>query len=110
MVGYQTKMNVKVYGTNGFKKGTADSAGWDLCCIDDVTIPPRSNLTIPISERFVFGASHLFGKIEARSSAARRGIIVRGGIIDSDYRGPISVMLTNTSDEEYSCPAGKTMY
>lgn len=36
--------------------------------------------------------------IRDRSSMAKRGIIVTGGVIDAGYRGDVGVMLTNTSN------------
>ncbi len=47
-----------------------------------------------------------FGKIEERSSMAMKGIRVSGGIIDSDYRGSIGVILYNTGNEIFTINKG----
>ena len=39
-----------------------------------------------------------YGKIEGRSGLAKQGICPIGGIIDSDYRGEIQMLLLNHSD------------
>jgi dUTP pyrophosphatase len=45
-------------------------------------------------------------KIEGRSGLALQGILVLGGVIDSDYRKEIKVILTNVSRYEVTLSAG----
>lgn len=40
-----------------------------------------------------------YGKIEGRSSLAKKGITPLGGVIDESYRGPIGVVLANLGRE-----------
>ena len=47
-----------------------------------------------------------FGKIYARSSLAIRCTKVSGGVIDSDYRGPVSVMFFNFSNKSIEIEKG----
>ena len=43
-----------------------------------------------------------YGKIEGRSGrAVRNGIIIGGGVIDSDYTGEIKVILINTGNQPF---------
>ena len=69
-------------------------AGFDLFAAEDVELLPN--------ERRVIGtgiAMHIpegyYGRIADRSSIAARGIIVSGGVVDSEYRGEVKIILTN---------------
>ena len=43
-----------------------------------------------------------YGKIEGRSGLAiRKGIVIGGGVIDSDYTGEIKVILINTGTQSF---------
>ena len=42
----------------------------------------------------------LYAQIAEKSSVSLRGLSVRAGVIDSDYRGQIFVVLQNTSDQK----------
>ena len=50
-----------------------------------------------------------YGKIESRSSLASRGIVVVGGILDSDYRGEVKVMLLNATSKLVALDAQKAI-
>jgi len=85
-------------------------AGYDLCCIDD------NNTRRPLhpGERRLFSTglilaipSGFYGHICDRSgNALKRGLHVLGGICDASYRGPIGVILLNTSDDPIWLKAG----
>ena len=47
-----------------------------------------------------------FGKIESRSSIAKRGIFCTAGVIDSGYRGEIMIVMNNISKENYQINQG----
>lgn len=71
-------------------------AGYDLCAIEDDAIYPgcrttfRTGIAVAIPEGYV-------GYIKPRSGlAAKHGIDVLAGVIDSGYRGEIGVVLYNT--------------
>jgi dUTP pyrophosphatase len=88
------------------KRGSALAAGLDVCCIDDVGIEPkqramaRTGLAVAIPPGF-------YGRVAPRSGlATKNGLDVLAGVIDSDYRGEICVVLYNTGDEPISLPAG----
>jgi deoxyuridine 5'-triphosphate nucleotidohydrolase len=87
-------------------RGTPNSAGLDLYCIDDLRIEPktrvraRTGLSTAIPEGF-------YGRIAPRSGlAAEKGIDVLAGVIDADYRGEILCLLYNTGDETVELTAG----
>ena len=88
------------------KRGSALAAGLDLCGIDDVEIHPRqrvmarTGLAVAIPPGF-------YGRVAPRSGlAAKNGLDVLAGVIDSDYRGEIVCVLYNTGDETIKLPAG----
>ena len=86
--------------------GTKNSAGCDLVAHikEDVIIWPGERKLVPtgISVAIPVGFE---GQVRPRSGLAlKRGITVLNspGTIDSDYRGPVGVLLYNSSDEEYT--------
>jgi len=88
------------------RRGSTRSAGLDICSIDDVEIGPRqrvaarTGLAVAIPPGF-------YGRIAPRSGlAAKNGLDVLAGVIDSDYRGEVQCLLYNTSDEKIILPAG----
>ena len=50
-----------------------------------------------------------FGKICSRSSLALKGIDIGAGVIDSDYRGIIKILLINNGNEEFNFSAGERL-
>lgn len=72
------------------------SAGLDLFTDKEYTIHPgqAAKIYAGFSAAIPVG---FYGKIEGRSSLAARSIIPAGGVIDSEYRGPIVVVLLNLS-------------
>lgn len=88
------------------KRGSRLAAGLDVCSIEDLEIGPgrramaRTGLAVAIPPGF-------YGRIAPRSGlAAKNGLDVLAGVIDSDYRGEVCCLLYNTSDEVISLPAG----
>jgi dUTP pyrophosphatase len=88
------------------QRGSVLAAGLDVCGIEDVEIEPRqrvmarTGLAVAIPPGF-------YGRVAPRSGlAAKSGLDVLAGVIDSDYRGEICVVLYNTGDETIRLPAG----
>ena len=88
------------------KRGSVLAAGLDVCGIEDLEIGPkqramaRTGLAVAISPGF-------YGRVAPRSGlAAKNGLDVLAGVIDSDYRGEIVCVLYNTGDEIIKLPAG----
>ena len=88
------------------KRGSALAAGLDVCGIEEVEIGPRqraiarTGLAVAIPPGF-------YGRVAPRSGlAVKNGLDVLAGVIDSDYRGEICVVLYNTGDERIHLPAG----
>jgi deoxyuridine 5'-triphosphate nucleotidohydrolase len=81
-------------------KATSEAAGFDLYAFEDCEILPQNIQKIPTGICMEIPKKH-FGKIFDRSSLALQQIICMGGIIDSDYRGDIFVILLNLSTKSY---------
>ena len=84
---------------------TYGSAGIDLrACLaeTEVVIPPGGRLAVPCGLAVEPSAPDMAGFVYARSGlGAVQGLVVAQGtgVIDSDYRGEIVVVLLNTSKE-----------
>ena len=73
-----------------------NDAGADLYSIEDIVIPPSSRATIKtgISIEIPTG---FYGRVAPRSGlAAKYGIDILAGVVDSTYRGEILVVMLNT--------------
>ena len=91
--------------------GSMEAAGADLyACLDEsITIAPGANAWIPtgLAMEIPKGCA---GLIYARSGlACKRGLAPANkvGVIDSDYRGPITVVLHNHGSEVQTIESGE---
>jgi len=88
------------------QRGSALAAGLDVCSIEDVEIGPKQRVTAKTGLAVAIPAG-FYGRIAPRSGlAAKKGLDVLSGVIDSDYRGEILCLLYNTGDEIINLPAG----
>lgn len=88
------------------QRGSALAAGLDVFSIEDVEIQPkqralaRTGLAVAIPPGF-------YGRVAPRSGlAVKQGLDVLAGVIDSDYRGEVCIVLYNTGDDAIALPAG----
>jgi len=73
---------------------SAGASGIDLCAAVDVEISPRG--TVKVETGVAIEIPNGFeGQIRPRSSLSVAGVWCHFGTIDSDYRGEISVVLTD---------------
>ena len=87
-------------------RGSAASAGLDLYAAESVSVPPSGRVCVKtdIAMEIPFG---YYGRIAARSGLAlARGVAVGGGVVDSDYRGNIGVILFNLGEQAFEIAAG----
>lgn len=82
-------------------------AGNDLCALEDATISPgqrqliKTGLAVAIPEGY-------YGRIADRSGLALKyGISIKGGVIDSLYRGEIGVILINEAKAPQAVMGGR---
>ena len=88
------------------QRGSALAAGLDLFCIENVEIGAKQRVVAKTGLAVAIPAG-FYGRIAPRSGlAAKKGLDVLSGVIDSDYRGEILCLLYNTGDEIINLPAG----
>lgn len=87
-------------------RATEGSAGYDLCASEDATIPPgmrkvvRTDLSISVPSRH-------YGRVAPRSGLAyKHGIDIGAGVIDSDYTGPLGIVMINNGVKDFEIKVG----
>ena len=86
-------------------RGSSFAAGLDIGSIEDLVIGPRQRATARTG--LAVAIPHgFYGRVAPRSGlAAKQGLDVLAGVIDSDYRGELCCVLYNTSDTAIALPA-----
>lgn len=106
-------MKVKILDKNIIipTKGTEFSAGIDIYSPIDIELSPLNSNSESNTQRIKLGIAIEINKDEVaimseRSSMGAKGITSIGNIIDSDYRGEISIVLQNNSREYWNAKTG----
>lgn len=87
---------------------TPGSAGADMFASEDVTITPQETKRIPTGIAMEIPKGHV-GLMFPRSGLSLRTSLRQPhsvGVIDSDYRGEVSGMFTNTGSEKVTIEQG----
>lgn len=80
-------------------RATPHAAGFDVCSVGAIVIEPRQRVNVPTGIA-IAGVPGVYMRVAPRSGLAlKQGIDVMAGVVDSDYRGEIGVILVNLSDE-----------
>lgn len=82
-------------------RATQNAAGFDLFAAESCMVPAwkRALIATDISVELPAGC---YGRIAPRSGLAKKNSIdVAGGVVDPDYRGPVGVILVNSSDTDF---------
>lgn len=100
-------VTVKVDGAGALPAySSAGAAGADLNAAEDVTLAPGEWTSVGTGLRVEIPPGHV-GLVWPRSGlAVRHGIDTLAGVIDSDYRGELRVVLANHGREPYRIHAG----
>lgn len=86
--------------------GSAGAAGADLRASEALVIAPGARAAVPTALRLEIPRGHV-GLVWPRSGlAVRHGIDTLAGVIDSDYRGELRVVLANHGDEPFAIARG----
>lgn len=104
----QTTIRVKALreGARLPQRATPLAAGADLHCLNDIFLGSGERMLVPtgISVEIPVG---YYGRIAPRSGlAVRHGIDTLAGVVDSDYRGEVNVLLINLGAEGVTLNAG----
>jgi len=89
-------------------RGSKFAAGYDLFSAnkDEMTVPARGKALIP-TDITVAVPVGCYGRVAPRSGlATKHSLDVGAGVIDSDYRGSVGVVLFNHSDVDYVVRCG----
>jgi len=88
------------------KKGSAEEEGHDLYTNDGTDVPARGEALVGTG--IAIGLPHnTYGRIAPRSSlAVKHRLMTNAGVIDSDYRGDVKVVLANLGDQPYRVEKG----
>jgi dUTP pyrophosphatase len=88
------------------QRATVGSAGYDLCSAINTTLEATGRAMIPTELSIEVPAGH-YGRVAPRSGLAmKHGINVGAGVIDSDYRGKVTVVLFNHTTTPFEIKAG----
>lgn len=98
------------------ERASAGAAGYDVryCGANadgtdapPLTVPARGRELVPTGFSLAIPQDH-YGRLAPRSGlAVRHGLSVGAGVIDSDYRGELHVLLFNHSDEDCAVHPGE---
>ena len=88
------------------ERKTPQSAGYDIVSNEDTRIPARGRQLVGTGRILAIPEGY-YGRIASRSGLSlKHGIEVGAGVIDSDYRGEIKILLYNHSDVEFIVSRG----
>lgn len=88
------------------ERASAQAAGYDLFSAHDLTIPAGDKAIVPTDISMAVPAG-LYGRVAPRSGLAVKHFIdVGAGVIDSDYRGPVGVVLFNFGKAPFEVKRG----
>jgi dUTP pyrophosphatase len=80
-------------------RSSEHAAGYDIHCDANFTIQPGQQLLVSTGVKMEI-PSGFYGQILPRSGlAVKHRIDTRAGVIDSDYRGEVKVVLVNEGDQ-----------
>lgn len=86
-----SEAKIPIYATEG-------SAACDFYSVEDVILSPGETRKIKTGIAIEIPVGY-FMKLEGRSGLSSKGIMKVGGVVDSDYRGEIHIILHNASNE-----------
>lgn len=87
-------------------KGSNGSAGYDLYSANSCIVPSFGRLVVDTDLKICLPKG-TYGRIAPRSGLAIKHFLdIGGGVIDSDFRGILKVVIFNFSEEDYTIMRG----
>ena len=87
-------------------RGSPFSAGLDLASAQHLVLPPGQRALVK-TDLQIACPPNTYARIAPRSGLAlKHGIDVGAGVVDSDYRGPVGVILFNWGDQDFVIQEG----
>ncbi|KIY73786.1 dUTP pyrophosphatase [Cylindrobasidium torrendii FP15055 ss-10] len=88
-------------------RGSALAAGYDLYSAEDKVLPAGKSAAVDTQLSLAVPLGH-YGRVAPRSGLAAKFMIATGaGVVDSDYRGTLFVLLFNHSDKDFEIKQGE---
>ena len=85
-------------------RGSPLSAGLDLACCSKVCIQPGQRQLVSTGLKLHQCPKTCYLRIAPRSGLSCKGVDIGAGVVDSDYRGEIKVLIINQTDTELEYP------
>jgi len=89
-----------------FREEALNPAGYDLSAEREVEVPPMAFRLVATRERVELGLGYL-GILQIRSSFARDGLIASTALVDPGFRGQLTIMMFNASQEPIRIAEGE---
>ena len=86
-------------------RATPESAGLDLYTPSSGSILPNARKLVPLDIQIALPLN-TYARIAPRSGLSMRGMDVAAGVVDSDYRGNVGVILVNNGTSEFTFTTG----
>ena len=87
-------------------RGTSGSAGYDLAAAQAAVVPAHGKCLVKTGLALAM-PTDCYGRVAPRSGLAlKRFIDIGAGVIDSDYKGELGVILFNFGDEDFTVNMG----
>lgn len=87
-------------------RGSIGAAGYDISSSADWVVPARGTTIVP-TDLSICVPQGTYGRVAPRSGlAAKHSLAIGAGVIDSDYRGAVGVVMFNHSDKDYHVKQG----
>ena len=98
--------NVYVNKLKWISKQTKGSKGYDVYSNETVCIRARTTGIVETGLKLEM-PEHMFAMVAGRSGlACRQSLLAHNGVIDSDYRGFVKIILHNLSNDDHLVEAG----
>ena len=88
-----------------YKAHPDEDAGFDLVGTHDSTVKAFESATVDTQISLAIPKG-FYGQLMTRSSMGKAGLRIHPGVIDSGYRGTISVIIVNLTSRDYEVHAG----
>ena len=91
------------------KRRTIGSAGADVCSKEEIRLPSKEVVMVGTGVHFLVMPDEYYAELHIRSSLAVRGIMLANsvGIIDSDYRDEVKMLLVNMNRYDMTIMKGE---
>ncbi|MDA9216467.1 dUTP diphosphatase [bacterium] len=81
-------------------RGSEYAAGWDLYASENIIVPKNGKAIIPTGIHIAIPVGY-YGRVAPRSGMSwKKHTDIAAGVIDSDYRGAIGVVMFNHGSED----------